>query len=115
MSILRGEHVFGFCALRKGGLSTWHRKPGHNPKDAQAILRHEEEETTLRHYTMTDYEDQIAAVDRFEEYFLNSERRHYRQRPRLARRIVADACHEPSSRLFRLLGARLAHYIFHCS
>ena len=35
-----------------------------------------DEETTLRHHTMTDYEDQIAAVDRFEEYFLNSKRRH---------------------------------------
>lgn len=54
--------------------STWHKRAGNNPKEAQALLRHEDEQTTLRHYTETDHEDQAAAVDRFEAYFLREAR-----------------------------------------
>jgi integrase len=56
-----------WLALRRS-TATWHKRAGTHIKDAQRLMRHEHETTTLRHYTQIEYETQVEAVDRLERY-----------------------------------------------
>jgi integrase len=56
-----------WLAMRRS-TSTWHKRAGTHIKDAQMLLRHENEATTLRHYTQIEFETQVEAVDRLEAY-----------------------------------------------
>jgi integrase len=56
-----------WLALRRS-TATWHKRAGTHIKDAQRLMRHEHEGTTLRHYTQIEYETQLDAVDRLEAY-----------------------------------------------
>lgn len=49
--------------------ATWHKRAGTHVKDAQRLMRHEHAETMLKHYAQIEYETQVEAVDRFEQYF----------------------------------------------